>query len=593
MNERAGKRATPFTIVVDCTDCDSLYMFPSAASMQICSKRRIDCWCGRPFMPFASKRQAGYLTFSFVVLFPFARSFLLTQPKVHVAMQTESTATTDCELSFSKSDQPAPLYITIGPPCAGKTTWLQQQQRHSPDYSQVSIDDVSLDDQPDTYVPLNTEYFLTNTANSYPEELRTHCICGKSLAERIQGNDQRELRTVLQRVAGNLTESEFRNAIIGNIVGMDHCESTTSKSVQTLLVNAVERCMQDQTMVALLPQTVDLFVRERIFRRDGTHSTTGLESSEKALYACPIDRPVAWGNTNTRPSDYRMALVMAASTRRPVRFVVYSDKKALLRILNNSEMDLADKVPQELFGLQATLPELIDRNVNRLLTSGRYVPVSVIRDMHERSLELLQKVVHGWNSLSRNHSNNSKLTAFDLDRGLARLVDFDLLADRTVVDLRTVNQPPQQQQQHQGNNLRRSSSPRPLHLSARDAGSRKRSSFDPRSRRQPPEPVRNGATHSRGTRTDTPLTRPVDGEKYGPRSQGSDANLAQGKRSYGGYNRGSPANSNHAGRPPQNQGDGERPRLHDQRQPSANNTRRSTFPNKTNGAPPKRRRREE
>jgi hypothetical protein len=317
-------------------------------------------------------------------------------------------------MAFSpRGKDPAPLYITVGPPCSGKTTWLRTQE-------EGRMRDVSLDDQPDTYIPLDLEYFVDANTTGCLDRMRKESILGTTLADRVQSDDQRELRSVLQRLSGRTSASEFAKEVYQNMA------SPTESAVQKILIDSVEGILNATDVVQLSP-TIDLFIRERIFRSDERYPTTGIESATQLLYDCATDVPISWGNTNTRPTDYKIALEMAAATRRPVRFVLYGDLDEL-QLPNPEGKSPMDFLTPDLLVLQASLPELVRRNVQRLVRTGRYVPVGVIRDMQSRSSDMIREVVHAWRG-------NTVMKSVDVDRSLARLAQFDLLPNGTVVAL--------------------------------------------------------------------------------------------------------------------------------------------------------------
>ena len=61
---------------------------------------------------------------------------------------------------------------------------------------------------------------------------------------------------------------------------------------------------------------------------------SAIQRTEGMLYTATTkqrDQALAWGNTNTRPSDYKTALTAAASAGRPVHFVVYRDDEMAIQ----------------------------------------------------------------------------------------------------------------------------------------------------------------------------------------------------------------------------------------------------------------------
>jgi tRNA uridine 5-carbamoylmethylation protein Kti12 len=101
-------------------------------------------------------------------------------------------------MNMATTNVAAPLYITVGPQCAGKTTFLTQlEQRLS-----TTIEDITLDEQLDVYVQVPTEYFLQAEEEGMKDSFLQRHIQGKTLASRIYDLESNgELRAILQRLA--------------------------------------------------------------------------------------------------------------------------------------------------------------------------------------------------------------------------------------------------------------------------------------------------------------------------------------------------------------------------------------------------------
>jgi hypothetical protein len=123
---------------------------------------------------------------------------------------------------------------------------------------------------------------------------------------------------------------------------------------------------------------------------------------------------LAWGNTNTRPREYKEALAVAAKTSRPVYFLVYAD---------NNQCEGGVFLPK--VGLQ----ELMRRNLSRLLQTGKYVPCRAMVEANDRVSNLVQSAQHNLPS-----PTFSKL---ELDQELARMIHFEMNTNRTVRRMRT------------------------------------------------------------------------------------------------------------------------------------------------------------
>jgi len=333
----------------------------------------------------------------------------------------------------------APLYVTIGPPCSGKTTLLQQAQ----------VKDVALDNQPSVFIPIETPYF---TAEKRPKWMNK-TIFGRSLAQRVQQEDQAELRLVLQRLQKNITVEQMQESF----QTLPSKNSEYNTTIVPKLVQTVEKFGSTP-----LPPTVDLFIQQSIYLPDQRTNLTGLESVQIQLENTSVQQAVAWGNTNTRPNEYKVAMEMAARQGRPVHFIVYGEE--------------SEHVEDDVIDMQATYDDLLYRNLNRLLQTGRYIPATVIWDMRQRSIDLVDRAIRAWkrdqdkilNAASlepttepNNTQSNSdpepmdvnassaeqtaasdamlsttqvkRMTKMDLHRYLAGAINFDMKEDRTVV----------------------------------------------------------------------------------------------------------------------------------------------------------------
>jgi hypothetical protein len=318
-----------------------------------------------------------------------------------------------------------PLYITIGPPCAGKTTWIQKRNR----ILSNKILDICIDEQPGVYKTIPIQYFLPrnskynhntkginndtsnndNNNNTIRQSLSlSDTVFGRTIYERIQ--DQNELRTIIHRFANIITRDEFYASITSSI-----------------LFNVVEDIIHEyknENIPIQLPSTIDLFVLEAIFRRtpSNTVSSSGMfsaiERTEQLLYNTSTSIPIAWGNTNTKPTDYAEALRLASQSHRPVYFVVYNDDKD--DDDTKHEFDLFD------LSVEHGLHGLTRRNIYRFLQTGRYIPINVIIDMRDCTNQMINNV------LSLNQTYQVKITKFEFHKRLAQIAGFYMNDDRTV-----------------------------------------------------------------------------------------------------------------------------------------------------------------
>jgi len=263
----------------------------------------------------------------------------------------------------------APMYITIGPQCSGKSTLLR-------DYEEGTIKDISLDDQQDVYVPIPTETFLLayndnsarSNTNDKGEQLLQQVYQGSTLRKRIQENT--ELILILRRWNGDLTASDFEDRI-----KLYYDERKFAESVALALIKAVEDFLLEKPD---LPKNTDVFVLESLFKPHPQTRQSAIQRAYEELRETPMHVPVAWGNTNSKPRDYERALEICHQTRRPVHFILchpaYSSRGED-DIDSESELITLPWIPLE---------ELLKRNLHRLQIRGRFVPANAIADCCQR-----------------------------------------------------------------------------------------------------------------------------------------------------------------------------------------------------------------
>ena len=398
------------------------------------------------------------------------------------------------------------LYITIGPQCAGKTTMLKEIFGKSFHKNEESAEDdktplqeaggvdITIDDQTLVYIPLPTDYFLgtstsimsNDTTASYPS--LNQSVHGKTLHERIHDPSNQELIAVLKRLAGTLSAEE---------VAMQLKQDKGSDSVQDDLISAVEHVIQTQKgettknddTSATLPESIDLFIVESIFRPRPTHlmqqiQTTFDQGNNASEANSALDQalslikthatnpqihaatsPLSWGNTNTRPREFTSALEAAVLSGRPVEFIVFGgmevcgmirqhlSRTEYNKINHDGNEDAAaangDSDDQSEEKSLLCLPKvdrktLLIRNIQRFIQTGRYVPSNAIADAMVRVESLLASAAAEANKeypKDANHDDNDSASKtkismgqakFRLDYELAKLAGYKLDVDRTV-----------------------------------------------------------------------------------------------------------------------------------------------------------------
>eukprot|EP00533_Pseudo-nitzschia_delicatissima_P011985 CAMPEP_0197267646 /NCGR_PEP_ID=MMETSP1432-20130617/3710_1 /TAXON_ID=44447 /ORGANISM="Pseudo-nitzschia delicatissima, Strain UNC1205" /LENGTH=456 /DNA_ID=CAMNT_0042732617 /DNA_START=199 /DNA_END=1566 /DNA_ORIENTATION=+ len=264
----------------------------------------------------------------------------------------------------------APMYITIGPQCCGKSSFLRN-------FGNGTIKDISLDDQQDVYVPIPTETFLhayedkkdgdTKTDNEQ-DPLIQQVYQGKTLAERIRENV--ELILILRRWNGDSSASDFERRI------KDYYEERRlDGKVAVALIETVEDFLSNQPD---LPRETEVFVLESLFKPHPQTGQSAIQRAHEELRETPKHIPVAWGNTNSKPKDYERALEICHQKRRPVHFILCHPGQG-------SRDDDGGSNESGLMTLPwLPLKELLKRNLHRLQTQGKFVPANAIADCCKR-----------------------------------------------------------------------------------------------------------------------------------------------------------------------------------------------------------------
>ena len=165
------------------------------------------------------------------------------------------------------------------------------------------------------------------------------------------------MRAVLLRLGGEISDAEFRTRI--SDVVPDAC-----------LREHLERLVYDRCLTSVstaIPKVVDLFVRDAL-----QAVAIGASSRRLRRLSGSAKSHVAWGNTNTQARDYAVALRCAEESNRPVKFVRWGHELPEL-----------------------STEELVRRNVERFVATGRYIPVGTIDHFRRRTETLLQKSRNG------------------------------------------------------------------------------------------------------------------------------------------------------------------------------------------------------
>ena len=425
--------------------------------------------------------------------------------------------------SNSTNARKAPIYVPIGPPCAGKTTVLSRilvprnatatnangtnRQLHPTAAGKTAGRDISIDDQDGVYLQIPTRLFLladpkSNRPKSTSPDgrLLNRTVHGKTIYERLysDGNND-EMRAVLQRLAGRLGKAEFRETIMRQMNCWNETKegqsgngapSQEAEPFQTVgrhggpnqipptlmaqyLIDAVEHYAETETLTSsghlrdanhpILGSDgcSDLFVLEAIFRSadvvEGGRSRRipsglNLALSKMERLACnpnalPLNAPLAWGNTNTRPREYTSALEVAQKSGRPVVFITHV-KPSVVSVEGGKGPGPTNESAASEFLHHVELDELYRRSIGRLIQTGRYVPATAIKDAAFRcdSLMLSAKAEMGRMfpisqdevdagdevKVGLTEDTIRTFTKLELEMALCKMAGYQMNADRNV-----------------------------------------------------------------------------------------------------------------------------------------------------------------
>lgn len=239
-------------------------------------------------------------------------------PTILFTMKTsETTPDPTSQAVAGKTAAAAPMYITIGPQCCGKSTWLRNINTLSSISSSsrtganvvtaASVVDVCIDDQPGVYmkVPIDMWLLCADEKGQLNEFLSTERF-GKTVCERIR--ECNELTLILQRWTGRIDGTEFSRRLTLHYQqkqreqqdrqqrqqrrhNNDNAQVSTSTSTNEeifthcqAVITAVETFLVSSSSVISLPlgssssesdhepppvpDTVDLFILEALFQPD-------------------------------------------------------------------------------------------------------------------------------------------------------------------------------------------------------------------------------------------------------------------------------------------------------------------------------------
>jgi len=441
----------------------------------------------QPFSPFPSCQRQRHASFS------------------HQLHSTVAFSSSSSSYNHTEESSPAPVYISIGPPCSGKTEALRHmllQDGYDPDLVFGEKQEIQVSSDSAYYrIPLEGFLFPNST---YLKGVSEEVLIGSTtVQERLldptfEASDE-ELRLVLLRVAGRISEEEFQHGIweVGTNSGSLHnigrnqfYQEYLPVAVEQVVVQAVSEVI---CRMEFMQQDENETMEELPYKEDATNSgkrnvakcnyksntTTATQQphllSARALISTPhVDLfvpqrvmnhipqasrqlldyvknpenrqiPIFWSNTNSRPKEYVAALEAAEQSERPVRFCAW-------------------KVQWEV-----TPTELLRRNVARFRQTGRYIPAGAVHATQGR----VERLVSGAKSLVSQNLEKSQ-EGYDLETAFCELAGFR----RDVLTGLVTQVGPPQKHRHYGskrynnNNSKR----RRTYYSGTDSNSKKKTS---------------------------------------------------------------------------------------------------------------------
>jgi hypothetical protein len=308
---------------------------------------------------------------------------------------------------------PAPMYITLGPQCCGKTTILKQN----------NVLDISLDDQAHVYHYVPNRLIGGNNITQQDSQI----IFGKSLLERI--NENIELRLLLNRWNGTLSPQDFRTSVL-----QLYPKANQGQLAQEYL--ATVEGFLSQHPYPSAPQNCAIFVPQALFQKTAQNNMMcAIDRAHHLLHQAPLHQPVAWGNTNTQPRDYQKALEIASQQGRPVHFLVYGQPH---------EPNQPPAMPAVPFS------QLLRRNLERFQRTGKYVPLGSMQLACQRVEQLVETAKFYSNSLEQGL----------VQQASTKDLKLVLYANRTIGKEQTLNNNNHEMMDHQHQNTRGSSQSR-------------------------------------------------------------------------------------------------------------------------------------
>lgn len=231
----------------------------------------------------------------------------------------------------------APLYVTIGPPNSGKTTFLK---------TIPNLIDVAIDDDPEVYKHLPLEVIDNiNNKNYDMSEYKFHNL---ELKDRIKKDGTNQQLHIYNYFTDKISIKKLKKNL-----QMDEEELK-------IYIPIIRKLKKKETKYTC--KHFSIYIEEVFSPANYFVQKKTLERLENELSTKP-DTPIAWGQTNFDITHYNKFLDLAIKYSRPLYFAVW-----------NREFGKRKKT------IEQDLKFLLERNILRFMKDGNYVPYKDIQN---------------------------------------------------------------------------------------------------------------------------------------------------------------------------------------------------------------------
>eukprot|EP00980_Cylindrotheca_fusiformis_P021212 scaffold8150_cov118-Cylindrotheca_fusiformis.AAC.21 len=364
------------------------------------------------------------------------------------------------------------VLISIGPPCSNKQQALESFLL-SEGYGEGEGDESIEDAYCNINLSANSNgvyHRIPLAAFIYPTTRLTEKMGSKVLHSDVTVRDRlsdpafeqtdTEIRNMILRLAGRLTPDEFAERVRNQALKAgDNIEYFRIRRMEITedLINAMEEVAVEAIGEVLVQMQLKLDLaaeqeEELPYDEENEASATPLDLSTinatsahllsaKALVKTPyvslyvpqcifdggIDRaqdqlskllieessmmPMAWDNTNTRPSEYTAALAAAEKAKRPVKFIAWGTQ----------------------WMPRLSRKELLKRNIKKFRSTGRYIPAGAIGGALDRVETLVEMAETRARKMAEESSGDEEEWESYMDAAYANLGGFEMQKDGLVV----------------------------------------------------------------------------------------------------------------------------------------------------------------